>query len=153
MKRFLYIPDKLLCWKTINTFFSRLIKCQEVFRVHWFERIYIYIYFRFRAWTFPSLLKQKVENWQDRSAAESCSARSEGLAAALEERLDEGSCSWWGLRSRPDVLHSPPAPGCYSFVRVLISRTAKFLSNSDMRRGSPQQPKKKKKPQQNKIEK
>ena len=44
MKRFLYIPDKLLCWKTINTFFSRLIRCQEVFRVHWFERIYIYIY-------------------------------------------------------------------------------------------------------------
>lgn len=33
-------------------------------------------------------------------------AKSKGLAEALEEHLDQGSCSWWGLRSRTDVLYN-----------------------------------------------
>ncbi len=56
----------------------------------------------------PSLLKWK--KWKTGRAEAlqkvSCTMPSEGLAEALEERLDEGNCSWWGLRSRTDVLHN-----------------------------------------------
>lgn len=83
----------------------------------------------------------KVESWQSWRGTESwwSDAKSEGLAEALEERLDEGSRSWRGLRSRTDVLHNLHRRAVTSFVlRVFISRTAKFLSNSDMQLGNPQ---------------
>lgn len=62
-----------------------------------------------------------------------------GLGWGLGGALGRGQLQLLGSEVTNRCPSQPPMPGCYSFVGVLISGTAKFLSNSDMQLGSPQE--------------
>lgn len=96
---------------------------------------------RFGVWTIPLKTERGklAEQKRCRKFAGVRHCQEWGLAEALEECLDEGSCSWWGLRSRTDVLHNLRGR-VVTLLSGLPFQTAKFPSDSHM---SPQEEEKK----------
>lgn len=107
------------------------IKCQQVFEEHkvWIQNV------RFKS-------GKLAERTRRRKLVERC--QEGGLGWGLGGALGRGQPQLVGSEVTNRCPSQPPTPGCYSFVlRVFISRTAKFLSNSDMQLGNPQEKKKK----------